>query len=289
MIADWQTNKIYLSVNLNEKFPKTFKNLVEKLKEYNYKPDLLEKTFDIWARDYMPIQVSKTKFIEYRYDPDYLQGNSNQIETRELKTYSDIVCDAIGLKTVKTDIIIDGGNVVKCENAIILTDKVVWENKRHYSEKQLIKTLHDLFEVDKVVLIPWDEDCEFGHADGMLRFINNEKVLISGFYEKADDELKKWILDSLEKAKIDWEWLRVSEKEIEDNIAYINFLQTKDLLLVPSLNRPEDDEAIKQISKYFPEYSSKNRIDRVDMREVFQFDGALNCITWTIKNDKQIL
>jgi len=283
MIADWQTNKIYLSVKLNEKFPKTFENLVEKLKEYNYKPDLLEKTFDIWARDYMPIQVSTYKFIEYRYDPDYLQGSSKQIETRELKTYPDLVCDAIGLKTVKTDIIIDGGNVVKSENAIILTDKVVWENKRHYSEKQLIKKLYDLFEVDKVVLIPWDKECEFGHADGMLRFINNEKVLISGFYETANDELKKLILNLLEKAKIDWEWLRVSEKEIEDNIAYINFLQTQDLIIIPSLNRPEDDEAIKQISKHFPEYSSKNRIDRVDMREVFQFDGALNCITWTIK------
>lgn len=283
MIADWQTNKIYLSVILNEKFPKTFKNLVEKLKDHNYKPDMLEKTFDIWARDYMPIQVSNNKFIEYRYDPDYLQGNSDKEERRELKTYPDIVCDAIGLKTVKTDVIIDGGNVVKSENAIILTDKVVWENKRHYSEKQLIKKLYDLFEVDKVVLIPRDKKCEFGHADGMLRFINNEKVLISGFYETANDELKKWILNSLEKAKIDCEWLKVSEKEIEDNIAYINFLQTKDLILIPSLNRPEDDEAIKQISKHFPEYSSKNRIDRVDMREVFQFDGALNCISWTIK------
>lgn len=283
MISDWTTNKIFLSGKLPIDFPKTSLAIIDKLKFFGYKPEFLLNTNDIWARDYMPIQVSNSKFIEYRYDPDYLQGNSEEKERRELKTYPDIVCDAIGLKTVKTDIIIDGGNVVKSEYAIILSDKVVWENKRHYSEKQLIKKLHDLFEVDKVVLIPWDEECEFGHADGMLRFINNDKVLISGFYETADNEFKTWILESLEKAKLDWDWLRVSEKEIEDNIAYINFLQTKDLILVPSLNRPEDDEAIKQISKYFPEYSSKNRIDRVDMREVFQFDGALNCITWTIK------
>lgn len=283
MIADWQTNKIYLSGKFAENFPETFKILVEKLKGFNYKPDILPNTFDIWARDYMPIQVLNNKFIEYRYDPDYLQGNSDEEESRELKTYPDIVCDAIGLKTVKTNIILDGGNVVKSENSIILTDKVVWENKRHYSEKQLIKRLRDLFEVDKVVLIPWDKECYLGHADGMLRFINNDKVLISGFYETADDEFKKWIIEPLKKSKIDWDWLRVSEKEIEDNIAYINFLQTNNLILVPSLNRPEDEEALKQISKYFPEYSSKNRIDTVDMREVFQFDGALNCITWTIK------
>lgn len=283
MIADWQTNKIYLSGKLEGKFPKTYKMLMEHLKAFAYIPESLQNTFDIWARDYMPIQITENRFIEYRYDPDYLQGNSEQIETRELKTYPDIVCDTIGFKTIKTDIIIDGGNVVKSDNSVILTDKVVWENERHYSEKQLVKKIHDLFEVDKVILIPWDEECEYGHADGMLRFINNDKVLISGFYETADNELKKWILDSLEKAKIDWDWLRVSGKEVEDNISYINFLQTKDLIIVPSLNRPEDDEAIKQISRHFPEYSSKNRIDKVDMRDIVRFDGALNCITWTIK------
>lgn len=281
MIADWKTNKIYLSGKLVEKFPITYKMLIEQLNAFGYIPETLQNTFDIWARDYMPIQIAKNKFIEYRYDPDYLQGNSEEIETRELKTYPDIVCEKIGLKTIKTDIIIDGGNIVKSDNSIILTDKVVWENARHYSEKQLVKKIHDLFEVDKVILIPWDEECEYGHADGMLRFITNEKVLLSGFYEKADDEFKSWILKSLDKAKIDRDWLRVSEKEVEDNIAYINFLQTKDLILVPSLNRPEDDIAIKEISKHFPEYSDS--IEKFDMREIVRYDGALNCITWTIK------
>ncbi len=281
MITDWQTNKVYLSGKLEEKFPNSYKNIVGKLERFDYKPETLQNTFDIWARDYMPIQISIDKFIEYRYDPDYLQGNSGQIETRELKTYPDIVCDKIGLKTIKTDIIIDGGNLVKSENAIILTDKVVWENERHYSKEQLIKKLHDLFKVDKVVLIPRDDKCDYGHADGMLRFINNEKVLISGFYEKVDVELKKWILESLDKEKIDRDWLRVSDKEVEDNIAYINFLQTKDLILVPSLNQPEDDIAVEEISKHFPKYA--NRIDKVEMREIIRHDGALNCITWTIK------
>jgi agmatine deiminase len=283
MIADWQTNKIYLSGKLSADFPEVSKRIESKLNAFGFNPNFLPNTNDIWARDFMPIQITDEKYIEYRYDPDYLQGNSEEIETRELKTYTDIVCDSIGLKTTKTDIIIDGGNVVKSENSIILTDKVVWENERHYSEKQLIKKLHDLFEVDKVVLIPWDEECEYGHADGMLRFISNEKVLISGFYEKADDKLKKWILESLDRAKIDRDWLRISEKEMEDNIAYINFLQTKDLILVPSLNRPEDDIVVGEILSHYPKYV--DRIDKVDMREIVRHGGALNCITWTKKID----
>ena len=285
MIADWQTNKIYLSGILEKKFPITYTNLLVQLKGFGYKPEILPNTNDIWARDYMPIQLNDTSFIEYRYDPDYLQGNSDIIESREIKTYSDIVCEKIGLKTLKTDIILDGGNVVKSNDAIILTDKIFWENRRRYSEKQLIVKIHDLFEVEKVILIPWDEECEFGHSDGMLRFINNDKVLISGFYETADKYFSKKIIESVDKAKVDWEWLRVANVESENNIAYMNFLQTKDFIIVPSLNQSEDEEAITEISKCFPLYASNNMLVKFDVCELFRKGGALNCITWTIKQN----
>jgi len=278
MITDQETNFVYFSELLKRRFEQQYSEITTIFAKHSIGFDTLPETKDIWARDYMPIQISKDIFIEYRYDPDYLQGNLKGC--RDTKTYSDIVCDTIGLRTIKTDLIIDGGNVVKSENAIILTDKVVWENERNYSEKQLIKKLHDLFEVDKVVLIPWDEGCVYGHADGMLRFVSNEKVLISGFYEKADKELKKWILEALDNAKIDRDWLRISHKEVEDNIAYINFLQTKDLILVPALNRTEeDDKALEEISNHFPKYT--DRIEKVDMSEIARHGGALNCITWT--------
>lgn len=283
MIADWQTNQVYLSRKLIDRFPKTYKSLEEKLKKFNYEPKLLNYTCDIWARDYMPIQVSSNKYLEYRYDPDYLQGNSDEKSTREIKTYPDIVCDSIGLNTYKTDIILDGGNVVKSENAIVLTDKIIWENRLKYSISQLTKKLHNLFEVEKVVLIPWDKDCEFGHADGMLRFINNEKVLISGFYEKNNQKLKTSILKELEISRLDWEWLRVSEIEDEKNIAYINFLQTKDFIIVPALNQTEDKIAIEQLSKFFPQYDSIKAIENINVVDIAKQQGALNCITWTIK------
>jgi hypothetical protein len=139
MIADWQTNKVYFSGILRQRFPEVYNRLTDALNAFGYSPKEIPHTRDIWARDYMPIQVSKNKFIEYRYDPDYLQGGSDDKQTRELKTYPDLVCDSMGLKTIKTDMILDGGNVVKSTNTIILTDKVVWENRRHYSKKALVK------------------------------------------------------------------------------------------------------------------------------------------------------
>jgi agmatine deiminase len=282
MILDKDTNTIYLSKRLieDEKYLKNGQQIVKALKSLGCEPVFLQNTKDIWCRDYMPIQVSKNKFIEYRYDPDYLQGKWKGY--RDLKTYPDIVCDSMNRKTVKTDIILDGGNVVKYSNCLILTDKVVVENKPTYSEPMLIEQLKKIFEVDKIVLIPWDKGEKYGHADGMLRFIDESTVLINEIYEH-DTKL----IDCLKKSGLKHKFLKLNvKKKDKRNWAYINFLQTEDLILLPKLNIDEDVEALKVIKEHYPVYSNNNRIKQVDMADIVRGGGALNCITWTIKEKK---
>lgn len=277
MITDKDTNTIYFSERIESDYPNTFKEITGILKSFGSKPVLLPKTKDIWARDYMPIQISDDKFIEYRYDPNYLQGTQKGL--RDLKTYPDIVCDAIKLKTVKSEILLDGGNVVKSKNCIILTDKIVQENRLLCNKTELISRLRDTFEVDKVVLIPWFISEEFGHADGVLRFIDNSTVLIIQDY-KSDKKL----INELQRNGINIEWLEYTvKKKDKRNWAYINFLQTKDLILIPKLNIEEDEQAFEQIKKHYGSYAVNNRIAQVDMTEIVREGGALNCITWTIK------
>ena len=275
MIADWQTNKIYLSGKLSAKFPESLKRIESVLNKFGYTLHLLPNTNDIWARDYMPIQIANNKFIEYRYDPDYLQGNWKG--RRDLKTYPDIVCDSIKLPTAKSDIIMDGGNVVKSTDCIILTDKIVKENRLSYAKTDLIKKLEKTFAVEKIVLIPQDKLDIYGHADRMVRFIDNETVLINHYYK--NDSVIRY---RLKKAGLKTEFLdfKVKKKD-KRNWAYLNFLQTKDLILLPKFGIDEDKEAFEQIESFYTDY--KGRIAQVDMSEIVRYDGALNCITWTIK------
>ena len=103
---------------------------------------------NIFTRDYMPIQVTSNKFIEYRYDPNYLQSKKG----RTIKTYPDIVCDSIGFNTIKSDLIIDGGNVIKSNHCAILTDKILVENKEKYSMQTIIGKLRkELSILNKVI------------------------------------------------------------------------------------------------------------------------------------------
>jgi agmatine deiminase len=264
-----------------EKYTQTCNSIITILDKYQIESAFLKGTNDIWARDYMPIQVSENKFIEFRYDPDYLQSTKKGY--RDLKTYPDIVCDKHNIKTIKSGIILDGGNVVKSSNYVILTNKIFKENKYNYTKNQLIDNLQELFETDKIIFIPWfeDEPEEFcGHSDGMVRFINDNTVLINHVYRN-----EKSVLNPLLKAGLECKCLNFEvKKEHKDNWAYLNFLQTKDILLVPKLGIDEDDQAIKQISDCFPEYASKNRIIQVpDIKPIVNNGGALNCISWTIK------
>lgn len=279
MISDRDTNNIYFSKRLKTdlRFSETYEQISETLKALGVKPRLLSDTNDIWARDYMPIQVSKSKFIEYRYDPDYLQGKWKGC--RDLKTYPDIVCDSIELTTEKSDIILDGGNIVKSNNCVILTDKVVNENRLLYSKIELVEQLKKIFKVEKIVLIPWDKKEKFGHSDGVLRFINDTKVLINEIYE-YDTRL----LYRLKQSGLKWDFLRFKvNKKDKRNWAYINFLQTKDLILIPKLKIDEDNQAFEQIEKHYPDYAKNNRIAQINMTDIIKFGGALNCISWTIK------
>ena len=280
MISDRDTNIIYFSERLKTdlRFSETCEQIIETLKSFGIIPRFLPDTKDIWARDYMPIQVSRNRFIEYRYDPDYLQGKWKGC--RDLKTYPDVVCDSIELPTEKSDIILDGGNVVKSKNCVILTDKVVIENRLSYSKSELVKQLEKIFKVENIVLIPWDKKEKFGHSDGVLRFISDNKVLVNGIYEN-DTKLR----NRLKQNGLDFEFLRfkVNRKD-KRNWAYINFLQTKDLILLPKFDIDEDEQALEQIKTHYPNYAENGRIAQIDMTKIVKFGGAFNCISWTIKD-----
>lgn len=277
MISDKDTNTIYFSELLKTdlRFSGTSKHIISTLDTFGAKVKFLPNTKDIWARDYMPIQIKDKKFIEYRYDPDYLQGNWKG--SRDLKSYPDIVCASIKLPTEKSDLIMDGGNFVKSSDCIILTDKIVKENRLFYSKTDLIKKLHDTFQVDKVVLIPQDKLDEYGHSDGMIRFIDKNSVLINYYYK--DDSVMAY---RLKEAGLNTEYIdyKVKKKD-KRNWAYLNFLQTKDLILLPKFGIDEDEQAFEQIKSLYPDY--KEKIAQVEMSEIVRFGGALNCITWTTK------
>ena len=180
MIADSQTNFLYLADSLPEKYPIFYKRFEQLLKECNINFELLPGTKDVRAVDYMPVQTSINRCVQFTYSPDYLKP------AKWSKTISDTdaICKAIGIQPVKSDLIVDGGNVIRSKDSVIMCDKVFRENVS-INERKLIVQLKDLFEVDKLFFVPQDKHDFTGHADGMVRVIDDHTVLIND-YSKED-------------------------------------------------------------------------------------------------------
>ena len=132
-----------------------------------------------------------------------------------------------------------------------MTDKVIQENIEQYNRDTIIGKLKECFETDKIALIPWDKDSEkFGHADGMVRFIDDQTVLLQGYFDKYDEVFKGKLYTELNRIGLRWEKILFDIPDPDERSwAYINFLQTKDLILIPSFGIYEDDLAFQQIEK----------------------------------------
>lgn len=272
MICDNLTNMVYLAEGIKG-YEKVAERLLMRLYDEGIHMDYLPYSASkkhVWARDYMPIQTIDG-FVQYVYRPDYLQMDKEYIPRYEA------MIKKLELPCQKTRLVLDGGNVVKGENAVIMTDKVLRENAL-YREGAVIEQLEKLFDC-RVCLIPWDRYEMFGHADGMVRFIDRDTVLMNN-YADIDKGFRKRLLDALK-----WHGFGVEELHYDKprgskySWAYLNFLQVDGRIFVPGLGIEEDRMAVEQIRAFYPDHKV---VLVPECLELVRDGGALNCVTWNI-------
>ena len=280
MVTDAITNTVYFSSLLPERCPLLNGCIVEALQKYGVKYGYLSGTKDIWCRDFMPIQIEKNHFVSYKYTPDYLQYK----KYIELQTNLDDVYDVennylqnVRSNSIPIDLVIDGGNVVKCGDTIVMTEKVLREKaNQDKSPDEIKKILSDVFQCE-IIYLPWDKKEPFGHSDGIIHYIGNGKVLMTNYDDYSIDYYNQF-RDKLCK-KFDVITLKYKVKEHhEDSWAYINFLQVGHLVFVPQLGYIEDEQALEQISNAMPDC----KVIGIPALKSVKDGGALNCISWNI-------
>ena len=275
MITNFETNNVLIAKGLTTpQYADATRSLLDVFHRHKIKWNFLSDTsspFHIWARVYMPIQVSKDKFIRFNYSPDYL------IDSPEYKPDTSAILSNLGFQVIDSDIIIDGGNVISCDNKVIMTDKIIRENP-HYHVNTLIDKLSLLLEA-KIILIPEDKYEEYGHADGMVRYMGNGKVLLNNYCD-FDKTLRKKLLSALSPH---FEIVELHYDAYTDKSwAYINFLHVGRQLFVPMLKDKLAGIAFRQIVEAYPECECHQIWD---CDSIVQEGGALNCCTWNILAD----
>ena len=266
---------LYFSSLLPARHPVLWSKIGDAVREKGIRHFLLDQTADIWARDYMPIQVGKDKWVLFRYQPGYLKG-----KYEDTRTDQERLVQALPIKkgTSPCEIRLDGGNLIMLEGTAIVTDRIYSENKdrsRSFVRDRLMKVLG----LKKLIVIPHEPFDFTGHADGMIRFISPEKVFLAD-YRISNPVL--WlklmrILDRNGFEVIPFPYIPSKIKNSNGDYTaigcYINYLRAKDLVILPQFGLPEDKKAADLIRLHLS-------IDPVllNATELAQEGGVFNCI-----------
>ena len=263
---------IYFSslLKTNDTYKPAMNRLFDVLTAHGIPYKLLDNTRDIWVRDFMPAKTKSGKYVSFRYDPSYLNN------TPYLKTdFREDIAPYFPLENlVYSSINLDGGNIVfsPSKETAVISDRIYTENEG-ISPTELVQELEQLLEA-KIIIIPSLKSDFTGHADGMVRFINDTTALINdtpyqnGLEQKTAKILKEQGIDTIPFPYFD------SPEESAVG-CYINFLQKEQVLFLPVFDVEMDSKAIETSKNIF-----NKTIVPVNINEVAEEGGVLNCISW---------
>ncbi|WP_339735966.1 agmatine deiminase family protein [uncultured Sunxiuqinia sp.] len=281
MIADNQTNTVYISNLWPEEDPQRFYELEAIITKAGYMVKLLLSTTDedYYCRDYMPVQLGENDFVQFVFRPiDYYDENQIWEITNPV-----IVQQVNRLPQPRfSGLILDGGNIAKTSDKVIITDKVITDNRYQFNSDEDIMTELKKNLKCKVIVIPAYPNEETGHADGLIRFVNENTVLLNDTTEEPEKEWLNKVRAILESNELTWLdipcTLTMDQKTA--NGLYINYLHVGNLIVVPQFKQKEDDRALQIMQQLF---GTKNKVIPLDARWIAKFGGVLNCATWTVK------
>ncbi len=279
MLMEQDKDKVYFSALFAAKYQSIYEEICSILNTNGVVHGLLVDTKDYWCRDYMPVQCGYDHFTQFHYHPDYLKGKE-QYETPSVVVQEN-VRKTINCMLHTSSIIADGGNFTICVSregtpVVVMTEKVFVENPS-MSEEAVLEELYERFDGTKILLLPWDRQDKCGHTDGIVHNVGDGKVLVNlAVYPKAiAAEMRKRLETTFEVVD-----LKLSNYH-KYSWAYINMLQTREVIIVPSLGLSIDNEVLEQVKQLHTSY--KGRIFQVNVEAVVRkWGGALNCLTWTV-------
>jgi agmatine deiminase len=252
------------------KYSSSAKNLFPILSNCGEKFTLFDGAKDIWARDYMPVKTKSGKYLSFRYEPSYLDGFP------ELRTdfRRDIAPNFAIKNLVYSEINLDGGNAVfsPSKETVVISDRVFTENLK-YSSAELVQELEKLLEA-RVIIIPSLRLDMTGHADGMVRFVDENTAI--GNASRSLFGLEAHIKTALLNHGIEVIDFPYFDSKGDSAVGcYLNFLETEQAIFLPVFDVETDNIVLDTAKSIFDK-----EIIPVNINEIAVKGGLLNCISW---------
>ena len=282
MITDKETNFVYISDRLEAQCPSVYAQLKHWFEKLGIKYATLPGTKDLWIVDFMPLQIDEFNFLQFTYDPDYLKPKKYQ----DVRTDPKGILNGIGVVPKRIDFVLDGGNIVKGKDKAIATTKIFKENP-DYAEFDLICEIKCSLDIEQLIIIPQEPGDYIGHADGMVRFVDENMVIVNQYPKnKIYEDFAYNLWSALRNAGlhcIDFPYTSWQNDNADDATGcYINFLEIGHYIFYPIFNNDNDQLALEQLKKAF----MNREFIPINCCDLAKFGGVLNCATWNIFKDQ---
>jgi agmatine deiminase len=266
---------IIISGLLPERAPRLFAELTEWARTIGVPVDIQAGTNDIWIRDYYPVALGDGRAVSFVYEPDYLRSPRYRRLKTTIRTsswFDDII---------KSDLVVDGGNVCILDDVVFMTDRIFCENASR-TPTDIAAELERVFG-RPVCFVPADPEDPTGHIDGMLCCVGN--VLFVNDYSKwqdfqstLDTSLRAFLIDRPGYVRIDIPFrpARAKWSAVGD---YVNLLAIGSHVLVPAygVSAGLDAKALDVIAQALPNHT----VQPIDCSEIGKEGGAIHCVTAT--------
>ncbi len=242
---------------------------------------------DIWMRDFSLSNLNDP--IKFRYSAAGQGGGAQgQVDSDIVQKHLFSEIGAAGLNFKTTNLINDGGNWVdNGKGLVILSDKFLKDNNLNaITATSLLKKEYDV----KAIFIQADEQGGLEHADGVVSFIEPNKLIMNSYPEdKAySNNLKSKIKQKFPDVEILELPTPYDGKNIHDSKfgsacgLYTNALVTSKNIYLPQFGIPEDLIAVEMISKF-----TKKNIVPVMSEAVCKMGGGIRCMSWQLSGQNK--
>ena len=262
---------VYFSSILPHKFPQEAIPIFSTLEKHGVAYRLLDNAKDIWLGDFMPVRTGFGRLVSFRYEPSYLNGFP-ALQTN----FRQEIAPQLRLPVTYSDINLDGGNVVysPSRQKVVVSDRIFAENSTR-SPAALVRELENWLEAE-VIIIPSLKSDMTGHADGMVRFVDeytaigNDVPSTNGLEQRIKCTLRNHGIDVIDFPYQD-------DRGISAVGCYLNFLETEHCIFLPAFGLDMDKTAAGTATRIFSKEIVPVRID-----EIAKQGGCLNCIGWEL-------
>ena len=269
---------IYISEWLEKDYKVVYDQLIMALADLRISPIVLPYSNEVWCRDYMPVHIGEGRYVGFHFRPDYLwdKPSYHKYITRQELAVEDLSIDF----SDKVDLFLDGGNYVRCGDKVLMTDKIISENP-NWRPLTLLDRLEEAFQAE-VILLPWDMEEPYGHTDGMVAWLGDNRILLNNYHqlEKSKSQPFTTRIYKILSSHFDIVELLYEGKHSRNSWCYLNYLETDDAIILPALSLNHDEENDKAALTLFQSVFQNKKINQVFALPLIQHGGALHCATW---------